>query len=105
MEEQLKLYAVTWDCSRDDTHQDYNPYSSGYHQIGDLKVFAYDESEAYDYALIELTRRHKLYLKNMDIIIVFIEEIPQVVGVINTIKPAYTDAKEYGDWRDKLRRR
>lgn len=99
----LKLYNIGWQCK--DKQISTNPFSPGYHQIGELKVFAYSEWEAYDFALIELSGNHKGSLDRIQITIIFVEEIIPTLGVVNYRKTKWSDAREYGDWlnqRSKL---
>jgi hypothetical protein len=102
--EQLKLFNVGWECKGNKPPAD-NYFTCQYHQIGNMRVFAYSAWEAYDYALIELGKRHKarynVVTKSYDkitITIPFVEEIQSVLGVSKERETTWDDAYKRVDW-------
>ena len=70
-------------------------FSTQYHQIGNMRVFAYDVFEAYDYALVELSQGCD---NEITITIPFVEEIKSIIGAINERETRWNDADLCGDW-------
>jgi hypothetical protein len=97
MEEKLKLFNVGWDKIGDKPKPEFI-CNTQYHQIGNIRVFAYSAFEAYDYALIELSEQNKRTENNIIVTIPFIEEIKPELGVIREREIKWSDAKELGDW-------
>lgn len=94
--EKLKLFNVGWECKGKKPPADHH-FTTQYHQIGNIRVFAYSAAEAYDHALVELAERRKRS-KNIKITIPFVEEVKPKEGVTNEREMQWSDADKYGDW-------
>lgn len=92
--EELKLFNVGWDLRGQKPKAEHH-FNTQYHQIGNMRVFAYDAAEAYDYALVELAQGDD---NTITITIPFVEEIKSIIGVTNERETRWNDADLCGDW-------